>query len=134
MKRILRKAVLPVTAATALAVLPATAALAAPTATAQPCVQKINVVNNGAYVLSWQASTRTGRLSAATENYPVNQSRTIDLTSAGFPEGAEVRPLVKVVAGTQAFGNLYVSYCANGQSATYTATGTTLSPSVTLLG
>ncbi|MET9255401.1 hypothetical protein [Streptomyces sp. NPDC003717] len=133
MKRTLHRLALPIAGAAALAVLPAAAASGAPSA-AEPCVQKVNVVNNGAYVLSWQASSRTGRLSAATDDYPVNQTRTIDLSTAGYAEGTQVRPLVQAVAGTQEFGNRYVSYCANGQSATYSATGTTLDPAVTLIG
>ncbi|MFD6415886.1 hypothetical protein [Streptomyces sp. NPDC060194] len=134
MKPTLRRTALPAAAAVALAVLPVTSAAAAPAPAAEPCVQKITVVNNSGYVLNWQPSTRTGELSYSTENYPVNQSRTIDLATTGFAEGTEVRPLVKAVAGTSEYGNRYVGYCANGQTATYSATGTTLDPAVTLLG
>ncbi|MFD6296060.1 hypothetical protein ACFWFU_14750 [Streptomyces sp. NPDC060235] len=133
MKRILSRAVLPATGAAALLLLPTGAASSAPAA-AEPCVQKVTVVNNSGYVLNWQPSSHTGEVSASTESYPVNQSRTIDLSTTGWAEGTEVRPLVHALAGTDEFGNRYVSYCDNGQTATYTATGTTLDPAVTLLG
>ncbi|GII76422.1 hypothetical protein Sru01_14040 [Sphaerisporangium rufum] len=126
-----RAAALAGAAALSLAV-PAVAAGPA-AAQAAPCVQKIAVVNNAAFVLSWSASTRTGERSATTDAYPINQTRTIDLAATAFPEGTDVRPYVHAVAGTDNYGNSYVSYCDNGQTATYTVTGTTLDYSVTLL-
>lgn len=131
-RSLLRRAALPLAGAAALVALPLTTAHAA-TAQAEPCVQKIAVVNNSAFVLSWSAATRTGEQSASTDAYPVNQTRTIDLNTTAFPEGTDVRPLVKAVAGTSAYGNSYVSYCDNGQTATYTVSGTTLDYTVTLL-
>ncbi|WP_067495741.1 hypothetical protein [Actinoplanes sp. TFC3] len=102
-------------------------------AQAVPCVQKIAVVNNGGFTLNFQITTREGALSAATDTYPVNQWRLIDLTSTALPEGSDVRPLVHATAGNDELGNVFVSYCTNGQTATYTASGTTLDYSVTLL-
>ncbi|MET7451880.1 hypothetical protein ABZT03_08290 [Streptomyces sp. NPDC005574] len=134
MRRTLRRAALPMAGAAVLVLLPVAAASAVTPAAAEPCVQKVTVVNNSGYVLNWQPSSHTGEVSAPTESYPVNQSRTIDLSTTGWAEGTEVRPLVHAVAGTDELGNRYVSYCDNGQSATYTATGTTLDPAVTLLG
>ncbi|MFF7330301.1 hypothetical protein ACIQU5_27060 [Streptomyces sp. NPDC090306] len=131
-RSLLRRAALPLAGAAALVALPLTTAHAA-TAQAEPCVQKIAVVNNAAFVLSWSAATRTGEQSASTDAYPVNQTRTIDLNTTAFPEGTDVRPLVQAVAGTSAYGNSYVSYCDNGQTATYTVSGTTLDYTVTLL-
>jgi hypothetical protein len=78
-------------------------------------------------------STRTGEESAPTDRYPIDQTRTIDLATTAFPTGTDVRPLVSAVAGATAYGNSYVSYCDNGQTATYTVTGTTLDYTVTLL-
>ncbi|OJF14260.1 hypothetical protein [Couchioplanes caeruleus] len=109
-------------------------AAAAPTAAlASPCVQKIAVVNNGGFVMNFQVTTRDGQLSAPTDDYPINQWRLIDLTSTPLDEGVDVRPLVHATAGDDVHGNTFVSYCANGQTATYTASGTTLNYSVTLL-
>jgi hypothetical protein len=99
----------------------------------EPCVQKVAVVNNGGFVINFQLTTRDGQLSAPTDDYPINQWRIVDLASTPFAEGVDLRPLVHPQAGEDALGNVFVSYCANGQTATYTASGTTLNPSVTLL-
>jgi hypothetical protein len=126
----------PTRTAAALLLGAASVLVVAPTAAhaqAAPCVQKIAVVNNAGFVLSWAASTRTGEESAPTDRYPIDQTRTIDLATTAFPTGTDVRPLVSAVAGATAYGNSYVSYCDNGQTATYTVTGTTLDYTVTLL-
>lgn len=102
-------------------------------AQAVPCVQKVAVVNNGGFVINFQLTTRDGQLSAPTDDYPINQWRLVDLASTPFAEGVDVRPLVHAQAGDDVTGNVFVSYCANGQTATYTAAGTTLNYSVTLL-
>src|SRR5687768_1309704 len=108
-------------------------ATAAPAALAAPCVQKIAVVNNGGFVINFQVTTRDGQLSAPTDDYPINQWRLVDLTSTPLAEGVDVRPLVHATAGDDVLGNTFVSYCGNGQTATYTASGTTLNYTVTLL-
>jgi hypothetical protein len=108
-------------------------AAAAPAALATPCVQKIAVVNNGGFVINFQVTTRDGQLSAPTDDYPINQWRLVDLTSTPLAEGVDVRPLVHATAGDDVLGNNFVSYCVNGQTATYTASGTTLNYTVTLL-
>jgi len=109
--------------------------LTVPAAQAQaaPCVQRISVVNNAAFTMSYAITTRGGSQSAPTDTYPINQTRTTDLTTTDLPAGSDVRPVVSATAGTTEPGNLYVSYCANGQTATYSVTGTTLDFSVTLL-
>jgi hypothetical protein len=116
-------------AGTGLAVLTSSPAMAQ----AVPCVQKVAVVNNGGFVINFQLTTRDGQLSAATDDYPINQWRLVDLAATPFAEGVDVRPLVHAEAGDDVPGNVFVSYCANGQTATYTASGTTLNYSVTLL-
>lgn len=108
-------------------------AAASPAAAATPCVQKIAVVNNGGFVINYQVTTRDGQLSAPTDDYPINQYRVVDLNSTPIAEGADVRPLVHAQAGNTVAGNVFVSFCNNGQTATYTASGTTLNYSVTLL-
>ena len=109
-------------------------AAAAPTAQqATPCVQKIAVVNNGGFTINFQITTRDGQLSAPTDTYPINQWRIVDLTSTPLAEGVDVRPLVHATAGDDVVGNNFVSYCVNGQTATYSASGTTTDYSVTLL-
>lgn len=121
-------------AATALAVGGVTALTAVPAqAAAVPCVQKVAVVNNGGFTINFQLTSRVGELSAPTDTYPINQWRLVDLASTPFAEGTDVRPLVSATAGNTVPGNVFVSYCANGQTATYTASGTTLNYTVTLL-
>ncbi|MFI9569267.1 hypothetical protein [Streptomyces rishiriensis] len=132
MNRILRRSAAILTSATAMAVLPSLTASATP-AQAQPCVQKVAVVNNAGFVLSWAASARTGEQSAPTGDYAINQTRIIDLSTTALPEGTDIRPYVEAVGGTNEYGSSYVSYCDNGQTATYTVTGTTFDYSVTLL-
>ncbi|MGW4211355.1 hypothetical protein ACWEIJ_25405 [Lentzea sp. NPDC004789] len=117
-----------------------TGALAAPPSAsaaeadaAAPCVQKVAVVNNAGFVLSFRVTTRTGGLSPETDNYPINQWRVVDLTATELAEGSDVRPLVQAVGGTSQTGNTFVSYCRNGQTATYTASGATLNYTVVLI-
>lgn len=132
MNRILRRSATILTSATAMAALPCVTAAAAPTQ-AQPCVQKVALVNNAGFVLSWTASARTGEQSASTGDYPINQTRIIDLSTTALPEVTDIRPYVEAVGGTNEYGSSYVSYCDNGQTATYTVTGTTFDYSVALL-
>lgn len=124
--RIAASAALAVGGVTALTAVPAFAA-------ATPCVQKVAVVNNGGFTINFQLTTRTGELTAPTDTYPVNQWRLVDLTATPLTPGDDVRPLVHATAGNSVLGNVFVSYCDNGQTATYTASGTTLSYTVTLL-
>ncbi|GGK23657.1 hypothetical protein GCM10010124_15140 [Pilimelia terevasa] len=122
------------TAAAAGLVTGAAPAAAAPAADrAVPCVQKMSVVNNAGFVLSFTPTTRTGVQTPASDQYPINQYRVLDLASAGLPAETELRPVVSAVGGDTVPGNAYVSFCANGQTATYTATGTTLDYTVTLI-
>lgn len=108
-------------------------ASAAEAAAAAPCVQKVAVMNNAGFVLSFRVTTRTGGLSPETDNYPINQWRVVDLTATELPEGSDVRPVVQAVGGTSQTGNTFVSYCRNGQTATYTASGATLNYTVVLI-
>lgn len=125
------------TGALAVAVSAATAAvLAAPSAAqaqSEPCVQRIAVVNNAGFVASFRVATSTGLQSQGTDGYPINQWRTIDLTTTPLPAGSDVRPVVHAVAGNDATPSDYVSYCANGQTATYSVTGSTTNITVTLI-
>ena len=131
--RTLRNTLLTVAGAAGLIGLAAQPAAAAPAPLATPCVQKIAVVNNGGFVINFQVTTRDGQLSAPTDDYPINQWRLVDLTSTPLTEGVDVRPLVHATAGDDVLGNNFVSYCVNGQTATYTASGTTMNYTVTLL-
>lgn len=102
-------------------------------AAAAPCVQHIAVINNGAYAMSFLVTDRTGITSAPTDTYLINNFRVIDLTGTPIPAGGDVRPVITATAGDTVPSADFVSSCANGQTATYSATGTTLSPQVTLV-
>jgi hypothetical protein len=97
-----------------------------------PCVQNIAVINNGAYSVSFVVSNRVGITSTPTDSFNINNFRLIDLTATPIPAGDEVRPIISVQSGNTEPSDEFVTFCANGQTATYTATGTTLNPDVTL--
>lgn len=111
---------------TALATVGAIAAAPASPAAAQvdPCVQRIVVFNNSGTILSYVLTNRTGVSNAPTDEYPVNQFRTTDLTTTTFTAGEDLRPVVTVQGGDTVPASNFVSYCDNGQTATYTVTGT----------
>jgi hypothetical protein len=95
-------------------------------------VEKITVVNQGAYVFNfsvqWLSSDGKWNTSEWNSgNYPVGQSRTTpSLASIGVPADAlAVTPYGHAVAGTSGQGAPFVASAANGQIATYQATGTT---------
>lgn len=102
-------------------------------AQAVPCVQRVAVINNGAYSMSFTVATRVGITSTPTDTYNINNFRVIDLTSTPITEGDDVRPIVSATAGDTTPSERFVSFCANGQTATFVATGTTMNISVTLL-
>lgn len=97
-----------------------------------PCVQNIAVINNGAYSMSFVVSTRVGISSTPTDSYNINNFRLVDLTATPIPLGDEVRPVVSANSGNTEPADEFVTFCANGQTATYTATGTTTNLDVTL--
>jgi hypothetical protein len=133
MTTVIRKALRTATAATAATGAMLAAAPALPAfAQAAPCVQKIAVINNGAYSMSFEAANRVGITSAPTDSYLINNFRVVDLTGTAIPEGDDVRPIVSATAGNTEPSADFVSFCTNGQTATYSATGTTLNVSVTL--
>ncbi len=101
-------------------------------------VQRIICVNSAAFVMEFCISyidNETGETHATswTDNYPVGQTRTIDGAEKSIPAGSIMWPHVHAILGTYIDGNVKVRYTANGQSATYKVTGTTLNFWVTLL-
>lgn len=124
--------------ATALATAGAVGATLAGTASpaaaqAVPCVQQIAVINNGAYAASFTVTTRAGITTTPTDTYTINNFRVIDLTNTPIPVGQDVRPVVSAQAGNTRPADQFVSFCANGQTATYSAGGTTTDLTVNLL-
>ncbi|MFF5056687.1 hypothetical protein ACFY1S_26250 [Micromonospora sp. NPDC000663] len=60
------------------------------------------MVNNAAFVMSFSVAASNGLETSNTDTYPINQSRTIDLTTTALPVGADVRPVVDAVAERRA--------------------------------
>lgn len=137
--RMSRKVLTGVLAATGAAGMIAAAAQPAAAASSalqvDPCVQRIVVSNNSGAIISYVLSTREGVTNTATDEYPVNQWRTTDLTTTEFTAGVDLRPIVSTLGGNNATpAPNFVSYCDNGQTATYIVTGTADSLNITLIG
>ncbi|MBD7917855.1 hypothetical protein H9657_06125 [Cellulomonas sp. Sa3CUA2] len=94
-------------------------------------VQRITVTNLAAFVMSVGVeyidddgqTTRT----AWTDNYPVGQSRTIDLTTLKIDEGTLVRPVVDAVLGRTVAAEKFVKFASNDQTGAYGVHGVTQS-------
>jgi hypothetical protein len=120
------------TAGIAAATLIGTAGPAA--AAVSPCVQRVVVSNNSSFVLSYVLSDRTGVTTTPSDEYPVNQSRATDLTFTNFAADTDVRPVVSANSGSTTPAGQFVSFCDNGQTATYIVTGTLNDYQITLIG
>jgi hypothetical protein len=96
-------------------------------------VQKIACVNNAGFVMWFQAVT-AGGTSDPTDNYPIDQTRVIDLASTPFREGLEFWPEVHAILGKTQSAAEHVVFKLNGQTATYEVRGTTFNYSIGLIG
>lgn len=95
--------------------------------------QKIACVNDAGFVMSFKAVCKGGS-SDGSGNYPIDQTRVIDLGTTPFRTGTEFWPEVHAVLGkTQSAGN-HISFQMNNQTATYEVKGTTLNYSINLVG
>lgn len=97
-------------------------------------VQKIACTNNAAFVMNFYVETATGLKTEGSGNYPIDQTRVIDLKGFGLAEGLEIYPVVKAVLGKTESGHPHVKYEENGHTAVYEVKGTTLSYSVKKIG
>ncbi|WP_269530901.1 hypothetical protein [Chitinimonas sp. BJYL2] len=93
-------------------------------------VQHIACVNNAGFVMDFKVSNRDGHKAGDSGGYPINQVRSIDVATLQFngrgaEVGEEIHPVVHAHAGVTKEGPT-VRYAPNGQTATYTVTGTTL--------
>lgn len=85
-------------------------------------------VNNAAFVMNFKVGYSHNGTNGETDgsgNYPINQTRTIDLKDKGLQAGDVIWPHVSAVAGLTKDGEK-VAYAPNGQTVTYTVSGTTL--------
>lgn len=97
-------------------------------------VQKIACSNHAGFVMSFKAVCSDGG-SNDTDNYPINQTRVIDLAETALPEGTEVWPEVHPVFGPSRQSEpAHVQFALNGQTATYVVRSTALTYSVELVG
>lgn len=101
-----------------------------------PCVQRVVVSNNAAFNLSYTLSDRTGVVTTTpTEQYSQNQARATDLTFTDFAAGTDVRPIITPQGGgSPTPAGQFVSFCDNGQTATYIVTGSLFDFQVDLIG
>jgi hypothetical protein len=93
--------------------------------------QKIACVNNAGFVMNFavgfsRKNDGSGGDIGSTENYPINQTRTIDLANQGLQVGDFIWPKVNAVWGKSNEGERII-YAPNGQTVTYNVSGTTLS-------
>jgi len=97
-------------------------------------VSKIACDNNGGFVMKFRVKLGSGKLSSSwTGNYPINQSKTIDLRKLGVPTGTEVWPEVDAVLGKTKNAREHVIYDSSTENvATYRVTGTTFNINVDL--
>eukprot|EP01062_Namystynia_karyoxenos_P083840 TRINITY_DN973_c0_g1_i3.p1 TRINITY_DN973_c0_g1~~TRINITY_DN973_c0_g1_i3.p1 ORF type:complete len:704 (+),score=278.46 TRINITY_DN973_c0_g1_i3:82-2193(+) len=100
-----------------------------------PKVSKVCVANDAGFVLRWHATDRrTGGASSDSGDYPVDQTRCIDLGPIpGVKEGDSVDATVKAVLGKTKDVATPVIYSNSSYGATFTCRGTTLSYHCNLL-
>jgi len=96
-------------------------------------VQKIACVNNAGFVMSFEAVC-SGGSSNGSGNYPIDQTRVIDLGETPFRTGVEFWPEVHAVLGKTQSADQHIVFALNGQTATYEVRGTTLNYSIKLVG
>jgi hypothetical protein len=100
-------------------------------------VQKIACVNNAGFVMNFQVAyldeDGNTQVTDNSGNYPIDQTRTIDLAGAGIEEGSFMWPHVHAVLGITKDGEPKVKYAKNGHVGTYEVKGTTLIYSVNLI-
>jgi len=95
-------------------------------------VSKIVCVNNAGFVMNFYAEW-SGARSESTSNYPIDQSREINLKDLSIPAKGEVWPVVKAILGKTNSSADHVIYDPqSNNTATYTVKGTTLHFSVSL--
>lgn len=102
-------------------------------------VQHIECANNAAFVMSFGIQIldeNTGLQLIVdgldTGDYPVDQTRVIDLATTGIEPSIILRPLVRVVWGNNNLGDRLVRFQPNGHFAVYDVRGTTLHNTVQL--
>ncbi|NEO75714.1 hypothetical protein [Moorena sp. SIO4G3] len=95
-------------------------------------VQKIACTNNAGFVMNFYVDIE-GLKTGGSGDYPINQTRTIDVGEYPIGEGFSMKPVVNAVLGKTLAGPSVI-FKRNGQTATYSVTGTTLIYKICLIG
>ena len=96
-------------------------------------IQKIECKNNAWFVMSFTITD--GQFSTPSSgDFPISQSRTIDLSSTKLAEGTEVWIDVFPVLGSEKAGSEKFTFAMNGKTALYEVTGTLFGYSITFKG
>ena len=100
--------------------------------------QTIACTNNAGFVMSFDVvwfdpNTGKDESSKSTGNYPIDDTRSIDMSDYSLDVGTPIRPKVDAVAGPNNYGDTYVTYAPNGVTAVYDVKGTVFGYSVHLL-
>ena len=99
-----------------------------------PGVDQITCMNNGAFVMKFRVEWGNGGVSGWTDEYPVDQSASLNLNNFAIPDGDEVKIEVKAEAGEKKHSHQTVAFQRDSnRNATYTARGTTLDIHVELV-
>lgn len=95
-------------------------------------VQKIACTNNAPFEMNFEVDTPNGFKTPETSNYPMGQTKVIDLDKFGIAEGTKIQPVVHAEGGETVSGDPPVCYAKNGQTATYKVNGKACNYSVKL--
>jgi hypothetical protein len=95
--------------------------------------QKVACTNQAAFVMSFVAKSGVAS-SASSGNFPIDQTRVIDLAGAGIAEGDVIAPEVHAVLGKTVTSADRFVYEKNGQTVTYRVSGTTFDYGVHAIG
>lgn len=101
--------------------------------------QYIACVNAAGFVMNFSIKyldTNTGEWKVGKQNsgnYPIGQERSLNGAENDVPLGSVMAPVVHAILGVSNEGTPFVTYAANGQTATYNVHGTTLIYSVDLV-
>jgi hypothetical protein len=87
-------------------------------------VNKIACANQAGFNMKFQVKWNGGN-SGWTGDYPIDQTKSVDLTDLNISSGSEVWPEVKAIAGGSKSGDHVVYDPDSNDTATYTVTGTT---------
>jgi hypothetical protein len=96
-------------------------------------VQRFECKNKAAFVMSFLVTDGTSN-TPSSGNYPVLESRTIDLSSSKLPEGTSVWAVVSAYWGSTKAATEEFSFAMNGKTAVYEVEGTLFGYSINFMG